>query len=75
MKFLLMFFIVMVIAFQWRQSRKPKVHKAARRSAPPAGASTMVPCAQCGLHVPEADAVHGKKALYCSAAHRNALEP
>jgi uncharacterized protein len=75
MKFLLMFFIVMVIAFQWRQSRKPKVDKATRSRAAPASATAMVPCAHCGLHVPEADAVRGTQAYYCSAAHRQALEP
>ena len=75
MKFLLMFFIFMVIAFQWRQSRKPKVHKAERsRNAPPS-TTAMVSCAQCGLHVPEADAVRGTQAYYCSAAHRQTLEP
>jgi uncharacterized protein len=75
MKFLLMFFIVMVIAFQWRQSRKPKVHKAKRSNTPPAAPPTMVPCAHCGLHIPEADAVRGAAALYCSTAHRQAQEP
>lgn len=75
MKFLLMFFIVMVIAFQWRQSRKPKVQKAKRAANPPAATPSMIPCAHCGLHVPEADAVRGAHAYYCSAAHRQALEP
>ena len=75
MKFLLLFFIFMVIAFQWRQARKPKVQKAAQKQASAAGAVTMVACAHCGLHLPEADAVKGARALYCSTAHRQALEP
>lgn len=75
MKYLLMFFIFMVIAFQWRQSRKPKVQKATQKAATPNAAMTMVQCAQCGLHLPEVDAVHGAEAMYCSAAHRQALEP
>jgi uncharacterized protein len=75
MKFLLLFFIFMVIAFQWRQSRKPKVQNAARKPAKPDAAMSMVQCAQCGLHLPEVDAVRGTRAMYCSTAHRQALEP
>lgn len=75
MKYLLLFFIFLVIAFQWRQSRKPKVQKAAQKNVTPAPAPVMVQCAQCGLHLPEADAVRGAQATYCSAAHRQALEP
>jgi uncharacterized protein len=75
MKYLLLFFIFLVIAFQWRQSRKPKVHKAAQKKGPAKGAANMVACAQCGLHLPEAEAVKGKNALYCCNAHRQALEP
>lgn len=75
MKYLLLFFIFMVLAFQWRQARKPKVQKAARKMAPAAGAVRMVACAQCGLHLPEADAVRGTQAMYCCSAHHRALEP
>ncbi|WP_342620735.1 PP0621 family protein [Rhodoferax sp. GW822-FHT02A01] len=75
MKFLLLFFIFMVFAFQWRHSRANKVNKAVRKSAPPPGAAAMVVCAHCGVHLPATEAVHGAQAVYCSAAHRLAREP
>jgi len=74
MKFLLLFFICMVIAFQWRQSRKPKVHRAAQKNN--VGASMDMPaCAHCGMHIPKAEAVLGRDAVYCSAEHRKLREP
>lgn len=73
MKFLLLFFIFMVIAFQWRQSRKPKVRQARKR---PAEATMDMPaCAHCGMHIPAAEAIAGRDAVYCSTAHRQAREP
>ncbi len=74
MKYLLLFVLFMVLAFQWRQSRKPKVQQA-RTKAQAAGAVNMVACAQCGVHLPEADAIQGARGLYCSTAHRQAQEP
>jgi uncharacterized protein len=75
MKYLLLFFIFMVLLWQWRHARQPKVRQAARKSAPGNAAVAMVPCAHCGLHLPQSDAVQGAKGLYCSAAHRQAQEP
>jgi uncharacterized protein len=75
MKFLLLFFIFMVLLWQWRQARQPKVRQAERKSAPGTGAVDMVRCAHCGLHLPASDAIQGRKALYCSAEHRKAQEP
>lgn len=74
MKFLLLFFIFMVIAFQWRQARKPKVRKAARKSTP-ASAMDMPACAHCGIHFPATEAVTGRDGVYCSLAHRQIREP
>ena len=71
MKFLLLFFIFMVLLWQWRQARAPKVKQAQRQPAQP---QEMVPCAHCGLHLPTADAVVGTHGRYCSSAHRQAQE-
>lgn len=78
MKYLLLFFIFMVLLWQWRDARKPKVQQAARKSAPGKAAVNMVECAHCGVHLPAIDAIPGGKdsqAVYCSAAHRQAQEP
>jgi uncharacterized protein len=75
MKFLLLFFIFMVLLWQWRQARQPKVKQAARKTVGPDAVQEMVACAQCGLHLPLGDAVHGTQGLYCTTAHRQAREP
>lgn len=79
MKYLLIFFIITVLVFQWRSSRaeakaKPKAKPAPKASAD-TGPQTMVACAECGLHVPAADAIAGSRGTYCSAAHRQLREP
>lgn len=38
------------------------------------GPQVMVPCAHCGVHIPEADAVQGKHGTYCTEAHRERQE-
>jgi uncharacterized protein len=75
MKFLLLFFIFMLLAFQWRQARAAKVKRAARKDAAAAGAVPMVACAHCGVHLPTGDALTGARGVYCRAAHRQAREP
>ena len=75
MKFLLLFFIFMVLLWQWRQARSPKVRRAANKGAAASGTTAMVPCAECGVHLPANEAVRGAQGLYCSAAHRQAREP
>lgn len=75
MKFLLLFFIFMVLLWQWRHARSPKVRQAARKNAAAAGPAAMARCAVCGLHLPVDDALRGAQGMYCSAAHRQAQEP
>lgn len=75
MKFLLMFFIFMVLLWQWRRAREDKVRKTTRQNQASAGVVDMVACAHCGLHLPASDAVRSASAVYCSSAHRQAREP
>ncbi|MCX8521160.1 MAG: PP0621 family protein [Rhodoferax sp.] len=75
MRFLLIFFVILLIAFLWRQARKPKVRDATQKSHPAAKPLAMVRCTHCGMHLLEADAVTGERGLYCSEAHRQVLEP
>ncbi|MFM7802302.1 MAG: PP0621 family protein, partial [Limnohabitans sp.] len=35
----------------------------------------MVRCAQCGLHLPQNEAIASNRAVYCSDAHRELAEP
>ena len=66
MKYLVLLLIVLGGIWWIRQQRKPD-----QTLNKKSGTQVMVPCAHCGTHVPEDDAVRGEKGLYCSAAHRD----
>ena len=53
--------------------------KSNRKNKPPSETASsptldMVPCAHCGLHLPDTDAVHAQSGVYCSAEHRDLHE-
>lgn len=49
----------------------PQPKEALARPPKQAGSPSIVPCAHCGLHLPEAEAFIGPNGLhYCSEAHR-----
>ncbi|MDR3065714.1 MULTISPECIES: PP0621 family protein [Comamonas] len=71
MKFLLVLLVVIVAVGIWRSKRRAE----AVPHSPPASAlktaQTMVACAHCGLHLPQADAVTDTSGQsFCSAEHR-----
>jgi uncharacterized protein len=66
MKYLIWLVIVFAAVWWIRQQRKP--HQPSTKKS---GPQVMVPCAHCGTHVPEDDAVRGTQGLYCSTAHRD----
>ena len=79
MKYLLVFAVVAVAFWVWRNSRqKAKLDKKTPstqdKSAQPKPPQTMLQCAACGVHLPAADAVMGRRGSYCSAAHQKQLE-
>jgi len=69
MKYLILLLIVVAGIWWIRQQRKPD-----QPSTKKSGPQVMVPCAHCGTHVPENDAVQGSRGMYCSAAHRDRHE-
>ena len=69
MKYLVVLLIVVGGIWWIRQQRKPE-QPLTKKSAP----QVMVPCVHCRTHVPEDDAVHGSRGVYCSAAHRDSHE-
>lgn len=75
MRFLLVFLVVLVLAWRWRAWREAT--QLETKNKPPAvpDATAMVACRQCGVHVPANDAVVGAKGMYCSVAHRLNMEP
>ena len=42
---------------------------------PPLQVQDMVSCAHCGLHLPKAESVASKRAVYCSLEHQRQAEP
>ena len=78
MKYLLVFVVVMVGFWIWRQGRREDIRRRSRmapRPGPPPAVGppqAMVRCAHCGLHLPATDALPGPGGVYCSPAHRHA---
>jgi uncharacterized protein len=73
MKYLLILLLVLVVIWAVKRGRGPK--SPSRPSSPePSTPSEMVTCAQCGLHLPQEEAVSGQKGLYCSTDHRAAAQ-
>ena len=75
MKYLLIFLVVMLVAWQWRTARSRLKTDASRKHAPKPAPMDMVLCAHCGVHVPQSDVLEGKRGAYCSLAHRQIAEP
>jgi uncharacterized protein len=76
MKFLLVLAVVLVAVWIWRNNRRQDTADRSRpapRPAPPRPAN-MVACAQCAMHLPEAEAVAGRRGVYCCHEHRRQAE-
>ena len=71
MKYLVLLLIVFAGIWWIRQQRKPNKRPPQDRHT---GTQTMSPCAHCGTHVPEGDAIQGRHGLYCSEQHRQLQE-
>lgn len=77
MKYLLVFAVVVVGFWFWRQGRAvdQETQASARRKAKPLPAPTvMVACLRCGTHLPEIEAVRGTQGAYCCEEHRRLRE-
>ena len=79
MKYLLVFALVLVGLWLWRNNRRTDSHHANKeptgRPAPPPGLPTeIVACDVCHVHLPRSEALTGPGGVYCSAAHRQQAE-
>ncbi|MBA3593563.1 MAG: hypothetical protein M3Q12_00205 [Pseudomonadota bacterium] len=74
MKYLIVFLVVLVGIWLWRNNRRvelrDKNQTPPRPVSGPKQATEVVACAVCAVHLPRPDAVPGKQGLYCSDAHR-----
>jgi len=79
MKFLLILIVIAVVAFMLGAKQRP-AQSDERRNAPPtpppppAPPKAIVRCAQCGLHLPQDEALPGRGGMFCGAPHRLAYE-
>ncbi|MBX9610281.1 MAG: hypothetical protein K2X51_01495 [Burkholderiales bacterium] len=77
MKYLLVLGVIFVAVLIWRSNRQPDRRGDASgrgNAAAPRELENMVHCPVCSVHLPLADAVPGKRASYCCAAHRQQAE-
>jgi uncharacterized protein len=73
MKYLLVLAVVVLAFWLWRQGRQVgnDAPPPSKRSARPLPRPTaMVACLQCGTHLPDIEAVHGRQGAYCCEEHR-----
>ena len=82
MKILIALVILVAIIWLVRAARKDEP-KAGDHTAPVAKPvspievskpTQVLQCHHCGVHVPASDCVPGKKGVYCTVAHREAVE-
>ncbi len=72
MKYLL-FGLLAYLAWRWYTAQRPNDEPAAPPSPPPqtGDAEKMIGCAQCGVYLPQSEAVTGPDSLhFCSDEHR-----
>lgn len=85
MKYLLVILLILVVFWLWQYERRTQKGAGAPPPRPPAspgpgpaqagGATEIVACSVCQLHLPRAEALIGRDARpYCSEAHRRQAE-
>jgi hypothetical protein len=74
-RFLLVFLVVLVVAWRWRTWRESAQIDKKKANNSSAASANMVPCRLCGLHVPLNEVEVGTLGNYCSKDHRLKLEP
>jgi uncharacterized protein len=73
MKLVLLLVAVGVLVWMLRSAaRRDTVGR--DRAAPTDPPKIMLRCAQCGLHLPSAEALPGRGGVFCGEAHRSAYE-
>jgi len=74
--FKLVLLVLVVVAVLWMMRGKapqvPPARPQGRPADPPA--QPILACAQCGLHMPQGEALPGRGGVFCSEAHRAEYE-
>ena len=75
MRYLIIFGLVLVLAWWWRTSRQKPAKPPQVTRKPAAEPIQIVQCSRCGVHLQQSDLVVGSKGTYCSLEHRALAEP
>ena len=75
MKLALLIGVVLLAAWCWRSGRRASKEGSVKRKAPLAPQSEMIRCLHCAVHLPSAEAQHGRLGPYCTTEHRQLAEP
>jgi len=65
--------IVVVVGIWWFRNRQVQVHKAGDPPQP-ATPQDMLRCTQCGIHLPDSEAIKGRNGSYCCQDHLRQAE-
>jgi len=74
MKFLVLIVAVVVLLWLLRSGRRGTQPPPAAKPVPPGELQAMVSCAQCGIHLPQNEALPGRGGVFCGEPHRSAYE-
>jgi len=74
MKYLLLFILLAVVFYKLTGRRNARPAEQPKKPDAPPAPQAMVSCAQCGLHLPQNEALPGRGGVFCSAAHRTEFE-
>jgi len=83
MKYALLAVVLLAAFFIWRHKRRQRQRELQQQQAQRAAAERerqlgrpvpMTSCRHCGLHLPLAEATHGKLGHYCGPEHRQHAE-
>jgi uncharacterized protein len=70
----LLFWLLVILLVWWAFQRTKKSTPPSAGTQSTAEPQDMARCAQCGIHLPQSEAVRGEKGLYCSTEHRTAAQ-
>ena len=71
MKYLVLLAVLVIAYLVWRHGRLERSERGPSQRPAPGAPQEMVSCAQCGVHLPQPDAVRGGDGrFYCSQEHR-----
>ena len=74
MKFVLLIVAVLGLLWLLRSGRRRGAPPPAAKPTPTTEAQAMVRCGQCGIHLPQGEALPGRGGVFCGDAHRAEYE-